>query len=258
MMTPVSAVIITFNEAHNIARCLNALSGLVDEIIVVDSFSTDATKKICESFDVLFFQREWQGYAPTKNWANAQASHNYILSVDADEEVDKILAKSLTRAREKGLSGVYEVNRITNYCGQWVRYSGWYPDRKIRIFPKSGARWTGDFVHETLEVDSELATHRLEGHLNHYSYHSLQDHANRAEKYAGLHAQKMAAAGKKTSMFRARVSAAWKFLQSYLFKLGFLDGSAGWHIARYSARAVFLKHKKLLQIYTKQRHENNR
>lgn len=257
-MTSVSAVIITFNEAHNIARCLNALSGLVDEIIVVDSFSTDGTKKICESFEVQFYQREWEGYAPTKNWANAQASHNYIFSIDADEEIDKELAKSLTQARTTGLAGVYEVNRKTNYCGHWVKHSGWYPDRKIRLFPKSSARWTGDFVHETLEVNAELSTHRLEGHLHHYSYHSLQDHATRAEKYAGLHAQKMAAEGKRTSIFKASASAFWKFLQSYIINLGFLDGWAGWQIARFSARAVFLKHKKLLQLYIKQSHEDNR
>jgi len=257
-MTLVSAVIITYNEAHNIGRCLNALSGLVDEIIVVDSFSTDGTRKISESFDLRFIQREWAGYAHTKNWANEQAAHEYILSIDADEEVDRTLAKAIKQAKKEGLSGVYEINRRTNYCGHWVRFSGWYPDKKIRLFPKTAARWSGEFVHEVLEIDKTLPVHSLPGHLNHYSYHSLADHAARAEKYAGLHAQKMASAGKSTSLFRAFLSSGWKFVQSYLLKAGLLDGIAGWHIARFSAYAVFLKHKKLLQIYANQRHENNR
>ena len=252
-MTPVSAVIITFNEAANIARCLESLMNLTDEIVVVDSFSTDDTPNICRSYGVQFLQREWAGYAATKNWANGQTQHQYILSVDADEVIDEELARDIQHRRSTGLEGVYSVNRRTNYCGHWVRYCGWYPDRKIRLFPKDKCHWEGDFVHETLVHDNDLNERSLHGHLLHYSYHSLDDHRSRAEKYAGLHAQKMAAQNRSSSSLKAYFSAGWKFIQVYLLKLGLLDGKAGWNIARFSAWAVFLKHRKLIETQAQKR-----
>lgn len=258
-MTPISAVIITFNEADNIARCLDALRDVADEIIVVDSYSTDRTPDICQQYDgVVFLQRKWQGYAATKNWANAQAKHPYILSIDADEVVDDPLKKSILQARTKGLSGAYSVNRKTNYCGHWVKHGGWYPDRKVRLFHRDKARWEGDFVHETLQLDEGVELQSLQGHLLHFSYHRLEDHRQRARKYAGLHAQKMFTSGRHTTFVSALLSAGWKFIAVYFFKLGLLDGWAGWHIARFSAWAVFLKHQELLQLYAKQRNENHR
>lgn len=247
-MTPVSAVIITFNEAKNIGRCLAALQPVVDEIVVVDSYSTDETPEICKKYDVRFLQREWAGYAATKNWANAQATHAYVLSVDADEVVDDELAHDIMTQRKVGLTAAFAVNRMTNYCGHWVRYCGWYPDRKVRLFPKDRARWEGDFVHENLVLDPGLPTEILEGHLLHYSYHTLQDHRDRAERYAGLHARKMLAEGRRGSLTKALLSALWKFITVYFFKLGVLDGDAGWNIARYSAHAVFLKYTKLAKL----------
>lgn len=244
-MTPISAVIITLNEADNIGRCLKSLAGLVDEVVVVDSLSTDKTEEICTAHGARFLQRKWAGYAPTKNWANQQATHQYILSIDADEEVDSELKETILNAAKSGLSGAYELQRKTNYCGHWVKHCGWYPDRKIRIFDKSDAKWTGDFVHEELELAPEVAVQTLNGHLLHYSYHHLSDHRDRAKKYAKLHAQKMAANNRNSSIFKATASAVWKFFQVYFIRLGFLDGIAGWHIARFSAYAVFLKYKNL-------------
>lgn len=255
-MTSVSAVIITHNESANIARCLEALVDVVDEIVVMDSFSTDDTAKICERYPVRFFQQEWQGYSATKNKANQLATHDYILSVDADEVLDEKLQQSVLKERTARLSGAYIVNRKTNYCGHWVRFGGWYPDRKVRLFSKSGARWEGDFVHETLVLKDDIRVVQLDGHLLHYSYHTLDDHRGRIQKYARLHAQKMATDGKSTSSIKAIFSAGWKFLQVYFFKLGLLDGGAGWNIARFSARAVFLKHRLLMDIHSKPPHEN--
>lgn len=248
-MTQLSAVIITFNEQLNIGRCLQALQGVADEIVVVDSFSTDNTEAFCRQFkNVKFIQREWQGYAQTKNWANQQATNEYIFSVDADEAPDEALRKALVIQKESGFSGAYELNRITNYCGQWVKHGGWYPDKKVRIFKKDIARWQGDFVHETLSLPTSEIITPLSGHLLHYSYHTLQDHKNRVEKYATLHAQKMFAERKTVFPGKALFSAIWKFKQVYFFKLGFLDGKAGFNIARFSAKAVYLKYRKLIEL----------
>lgn len=247
-MTPLSAVIITLNEADNIWRCLQSLTSVVDEIVVVDSFSTDDTEAICKEHGVRFIQREWAGYSDTKNWANAQASHSYILSIDADEEVDDTLRKAILEARKTGLQGAYILNRKTNYCGSWVRFGGWYPDRKIRIFNRDEASWEGEFVHETLALGNTVSVQQLPGHLNHYSYHTIEDHHERASRYAALHAQKMHTAGITASKAKAWLSAFWKFVQTYLLKLGVLDGWAGWHIARLSAKAVYLKYQKLIEL----------
>lgn len=244
-----SAVIITFNEQLNIGRCLQALQGIADEIVVVDSFSTDNTEAFCRQFkNVKFIQREWKGYAQTKNWANEQATNEYIFSLDADEAPDEVLRNTILKQKEIGFSGAYEVNRITNYCGQWVKHCGWYPDKKVRIFRKENARWEGDFVHETLSLNNTEKITMLSGHLLHYSYHTLQDHKNRVEKYATLHAQKMFAEGKNIFPGKALFSAIWKFKQVYFFKLGFLDGKAGLNIARFSAKAVYLKYRKLNEL----------
>jgi glycosyltransferase involved in cell wall biosynthesis len=226
---------------------------VADEIVVVDSFSTDRTAELCLNFPkVKFIQRPWQGYAQTKNWANQQATHDYILSLDADESPDEQLQRSIKLAKSSGLKGLFEVNRLTNYCGHWVKHCGWYPDKKIRIFPKSQANWDGDFVHETLRTDKALKITPLEGHLLHYSYHTIEDHRLRIEKYATLNAQKLFSDGKRPLIFKRWYAPLWKFYHVYFLKLGFLDGKAGFHIARLSARSVFLKYKILANLYRNQ------
>jgi glycosyltransferase involved in cell wall biosynthesis len=253
--TPLSAVIITFNEERNILRCLETASGISDEIVVVDSFSTDRTAEICRHFpNVIFIQRPWQGYAQTKNWANQQTTHDYILSLDADEVPDEPLQQSIKNARISGLNGLYELNRLTNYCGHWVKHCGWYPDKKIRVFPKSQVKWDGDFVHETLQTNKALKVSSLKGHLLHYSYHTLEDHKMRIEKYATLNAQKLFKEGKHPITIKRWIAPIWKFYQVYFIKLGFLDGLAGFHIARLSAKSVYLKYEILANLY---RQKNN-
>lgn len=251
--TPLSAVIITFNEERNILRCLESATIISDEIVVVDSYSTDSTADICRRFPkVKFLQRPWQGYAQTKNWANQQTAHEYILSLDADEVPDEQLQQSIKLAKASGLKGLYELNRLTNYCGHWVKHCGWYPDKKIRIFPKSQANWAGDYVHETLRTDKALKVTPLDGHLLHYSYHTLDDHKVRIEKYATLNAQKLFSDGKGPLIFKRWYAPLWKFCHVYFLKLGLLDGIAGFHIARLSARSVYLKYMILANLYRNQ------
>lgn len=244
-MTGISAVIITRNEALNIARCIISLNMLVDEVIVVDAESTDDTQRIATDHGARVIVRRWTDYSDQKNFANAQATRPYILSMDADEAISAELRTSLMAAIKQGLNGAYRVNRLTNYCGAWVRHGGWYPDAKVRLFPKDGTRWEGEHVHEELRLADGVAVQQLDGDLLHYSYPTLRSHEERIERYSDLHARKMFAAGKKGGMLKRMFSPVVKFIQGYVFRLGVLDGKAGWNIARLSARAVRLKYEKL-------------
>ena len=251
MANKLSVVIITFNEEKNIANCIEAALPVADEIIIVDSFSTDNTEQIASGYaKVKFIRHQWQGYSKTKNFANEQASFPYILSLDADEFISEELQKSILHEKEKGLKGTYSFNRLTNYCGTFVKHCGWYPDEKIRIFPKGMAKWEGDFVHETLQITNpSLQNTRLKGDLLHYSYYSIDEHLQRIEKYSALHAQKLKTEGKKPSLIKEYGSPVAKFIKTYFIQLGFLDGKAGWDISRLSAKAVFLKYRKLRNLY---------
>jgi len=184
----ITATIITYNEEPNIARCLESLQGIADEIIVMDSFSTDRTMEICRSFGVTFHQQKWQGYAQQKNDLNALATYDMILSLDADEVLSSELQHSILKMKALGEKGTYAVNRLTNYCGKWIYHSGWYPDIKVRLFPKS-CYWEGNLVHEELVCSEAFTPSLLEGHLEHYSYTSHRQHRERADRYSTLTAK---------------------------------------------------------------------
>ena len=247
-----SAVVITFNEERNIRRCIEGLLGIVDEIIVLDSFSTDETKTICSEYDVSFHQRKWDGYAASKNYANSLASNDYIFSVDADEVPDEELRSQLADI-VLNESQVYSVNRLTNYCGKWIRHSGWYPDVKIRIFNRKVAIWSGEYVHEALDFNQKVNETILEGHLLHYSYYSFKEQRARADRYSLLTAIKMHQKGKKASVLKPYLSAVGRFLGMYLLKLGFLDGRMGFKIAQISAASNVVKYKELRRLNREER-----
>ena len=164
-------------------------------------------------------------------------------NLDADEVISDKLAESIKNIHE--LNGAYEFNRLTNYCGSWIRHCGWYPDKKLRIFDKNEIFWEGDFVHETLVIPNNTIIIFLEGDLLHYSYHSVEDHYKQIENYSNLHAKKMLQAGKKASIIKRFISPTFKFIKTYFLQLGFLDGNAGFTISRISAKAVRLKYQKL-------------
>lgn len=248
-MTPISAVIIALNEARNIEKCILALQVVADEIIVMDTGSTDETIAICEKNNVIVHTSEWLGYAETKNKLNQLASHSYILSIDADEFIDSELAASILSEKEKGLSGAYTLNRMTNYMGKWIKHSGWYPDVKTRLFPKDSCHWTGAFVHEELEIPTHLEIKPLGGHLQHYSYYSFEDHRARADKYSTLTAKKQFAAGKKASFIKPLISAVGRFIGMYFIKLGVLDGYMGFKIAQISAASNYFKYQELRRLH---------
>lgn len=249
-MTKISAVIITLNEEENIARCVVAARKVAEEIVVVDSFSSDRTVEICEELGCHVYQKEWLGYSAQKNWANEKATHEYILSLDADEVLNDELISDINYHKNAGLEGIYSLVRITNYCGTWIKHSGWYPDEKIRLFPKSGTAWKGSFVHETLSFSEEFTVAKLNGDLLHYSYNSYDDHRQRAAKYAKLSAEKMHAEKKSAGIFKPYISAIAKFIGMYFAQLGFLDGKHGLILAWISAQGNFKKYQILISLNT--------
>lgn len=243
-MRKLSAVIITYNEARNIKRCIASLHDVADEIVVVDSFSTDATPSICKGFGVQFHQREWKGYSKQKNYGNGLASNDWILSIDADEALSDELRDAILKEKAPGKGWNYSFNRRTNYCGKWIKHCGWYPDTKIRMFNRTEDDWSGD-VHEVLSVDTSTVK-KLKGDLLHYSYHSISDHVQRTDKYSSLGAMELFAKGKKASMFKVLFNPWFKFNRMYFLQLGVLDGVEGLVISMITAYGTFLKYAKLL------------
>jgi glycosyltransferase involved in cell wall biosynthesis len=246
-MFQISAVIITYNEERNIARCIDSLKEVVDDILVVDSGSTDKTEEICIRQGVRFMQHKWENYSTQKNYGNSQAKYSIILSIDADEALSDELKKSILKAKEGQTFTDYEVHRLTNYCGKWVKHCGWYPDKKLRIFNREKARWDG-LIHEKIIQDTGHTTGFLKGNLLHYSYYTLSDHINRVNKFTDISADALFKIGKKTSLIKIYFSPVFKFIRDFFFKLGFLDGYTGFLICRISAHAAFLKYAKLRQL----------
>lgn len=249
IMQPLSAVIITRNEARNIGRCIGSLQGVCEDVVVVDSGSTDGTRTIAQGLGARVVERAWTDYSDQKNFANAQAAHDRVLSLDADEALSPELQASLLAVKHNGLNGACAMHRLTNYCGSWVRHGGWYPDTKVRLFDRRTARWEGAHVHETLALAPGTPITLLNGDLLHYSYHTIADHLERIERYSDLHARKMLAEGRRAGPVKRWLSPVAKFLQGYVLQAGFLDGRAGFDIARISARAVALKYAKLNALH---------
>lgn len=240
----ISAVVITLNEASNIEACVKALRQVTDDVVIVDAYSADGTPALAEALGARVVQTEWVGYSHNKNLGNQAARHDWILSIDADEALSEELIQSL-KALQPQAGAVYELDRLTNYCGKWIRHSGWYPDWKVRLFDRREVRWQGDYVHETLAVPKGFRTVRLKGKLLHYSYKTRSDHWQRIERYAALAAQEMHARGKRATWVKLYLSPAMRFLRTLLLNQAFLDGWAGWVISWSGARLVYRKYRKL-------------
>jgi glycosyltransferase involved in cell wall biosynthesis len=247
-MVSVSAVIITYNEEQNIARCIQSLRGIADEIIIVDSFSTDRTAEICNSLGVRFVQHPFEGYVEQKNYAWSLASHDYVISIDADEELSALLRTSLLEVKQNPRSDAFSMNRLSNYCGRWIKHSGWYPDRKLRFARKNSVRWGGDNPHDKLLLISGGSIRHLGGDLLHYSFSTHEDYRLQQRKFAAISAESYFKRGKRVSFLLPYLSAALKFLRDYFIRLGFLDGVAGWRICTVAAGATFMKYKKLREL----------
>jgi glycosyltransferase involved in cell wall biosynthesis len=241
-----SVVIITFNEEANIGRCLEALGDIADEVLVVDSFSTDRTVEICQQHGARVVQNAFAGYVEQKNFATDQARFDYVLQLDADEVLTDELRQSIRASKNDWEHAAYSLARLTSYCGSWVRHGGWYPDRKLRLYDRRLGRWEGLLLHERYEVQPGHSTGQLQGDALHYSYHSIAQHVSQLNKFTSITAQELALKSKtKVTLFHLLLKPLWKFGHGYVFRLGFLDGFAGLSIAVISALGVFLKFAKL-------------
>ncbi|MGI8893882.1 MAG: glycosyltransferase family 2 protein [Bacteroidia bacterium] len=246
-MAKISAVIITYNEEKNIERCLASLHTVCDEIIVLDSFSNDKTVEICKIAGIMLYQHKWLGYAGAKNLANEKATHDWILSIAADAALSPGLADSILKIKNNLSHKFYSFNRLTNYCGTWIKNSGWYPDTKIRLFDRQKAHWEG-LIHEKLIYDMKIPIVNLKGDLYHYSYYTYEDHERQIKKYSTLAAEELKLKGKKSNIIKELFFTASKFLETYIFKKAFLDGAAGFKISVMTAKATRLKYQKLRKL----------
>jgi glycosyltransferase involved in cell wall biosynthesis len=246
----ISAVVITFNEEKRLEPALKSLAEVVSEIIVVDSLSTDETLKVARKFNARVSERAWRGYADQKNYANKLASCPWILSLDADERLSPELADELRelRRKEPDCAG-FSIPRQAYYLGRWIRHSGWFPDRSVRLFRADRARWEGDFVAERLAVDGPVE--KLRGPIHHFAFPTIGEHAARVNKFSGLAAQKLYARKKKARLGRLLFQPTLRCLKTYFLKLGFLDGFPGLVIACLDGYGEFLRSAKLRSIWKK-------
>jgi glycosyltransferase involved in cell wall biosynthesis len=242
MRARLSVTILTKNEQDNISRCLESLRW-ADEILVADSGSTDGTLAICRGHDCRILQTEWLGYGATKQRAADAALHDWILSVDADEEVTEELARAIHRALESPEHDAYRIMRRSFYLGVPIRHGGWNRDYPIRLFDRRRCRWNDKPVHESLVVSGSKGT--IRSPLLHHTYPTISSHVERMNLYAELAAEHLWAEGRTCSIPTAVVRGAAKFVKMYLLQAGFLDGRAGFVLSRNSAFGVYLKYLKL-------------
>jgi glycosyltransferase involved in cell wall biosynthesis len=241
----ISATIITCNEAANIRDACQSLNW-ADELIVVDSGSTDQTRQIAEDCGARVITREWPGFAAQKQFAAEQAQHDWVFSLDADERVSDELKSSIARLRESApdkLAQGYRIPRRSFYQGRWIKGGGWYPDWQLRLYRKSCGRWQPRHIHESVKLDSTARVEKLSGDILHYSVHdSAQHHRMIGERYAPLAALQMFEEGRQTSALRIATAAPAAFVGSFVLKGGWRDGLAGLSIASFAAHHAFLKH----------------
>ncbi|MBC7861961.1 MAG: glycosyltransferase family 2 protein, partial [Bacteroidia bacterium] len=246
----ISAVIISFNEEANIGRCIDSLLPVADEIVVVDSFSTDRTEEICMELGAKFVQHKFEGHIEQKNWAITQAGFPFVLSLDADEALDETLRNSIREVKKTGTKDGYYMNRLTNYCGHWVKHCGWYPDKKLRLWNSAKGKWGGINPHDKFDLfEGDKNTAHLEGNILHYSYYSVEDHYKQVNYFTDIASKAFFKDGKKAPAFKLILNPTAKFIDHYFLKLGFLDGKAGYLISKISAYATWLKYKKLRALY---------
>lgn len=242
-----SAAIITLDEEANIGRCLDSLADVADEVVVLDSGSRDGTERICRERGAIFLSQRWLGYGPQKNAAVERTSHEWVLSLDADEALSPELRASLLAVKREPRADAYAVNRLNSYYGRFVRHGGFYPDRKVRLWRKGAARWSDATIHETAELAPGVRAARLDGDLLHYTCATREHHLANIERFTTLSAEALFRAGRRGT-WRRFTSPAAAFVRSYVLRRGFLDGRVGFEVCRLSAYAAWLKYEKVRRL----------
>lgn len=244
----ITGVIITFNEERNIERCLLSLKNVCDEILVLDSFSTDQTEAICQRHHVKFVQHEFDGHIQQKNRALQLAKTEWVLSLDADEALSEELSQAILNVKKNPSGEAYAFNRLTNYCGHWVKHCGWYPDTKTRLVKKDISHWTGVNPHDRLERKDQGNVEWIKGDLLHYSYYTKEDHFKQIDYFGTIAAKELFEQGKNVSLGFLYIKVINQFIKSFWIKLGILDGRTGFHISVRSAYATYVKYRNLRSL----------
>ncbi|MBK8848325.1 MAG: glycosyltransferase family 2 protein [Bacteroidetes bacterium] len=253
-MIKLSVAIITFNEEHNIERCLQSVMPVADEVVVIDSYSTDSTEQICHRYGAKFIKHTFEGYIEQKNYAMAQATFDWVLSLDADEALDETLLSSIKKIKEQPAHHGYCMNRLANYCGQWIRHGGWYPDTKLRLFNRHFGKWGGYNPHDKFEFNNPASIFgKLTGNLLHFTFYNYAEHVAQTKRFAQISAKSYYDQGKRTVWGAQFVNPAFTFIKSYVLKLGFLEGLAGWRIATMMAYGNYLKYTERLHLQNRNR-----
>jgi glycosyltransferase involved in cell wall biosynthesis len=250
-MNRISFCLITMNEEQDLPRALKSVQGVADEIVVVDCGSTDHTQEIAREHGAVVVFRAWTSFSEQRNFAMSLASHDWVYTLDADEELSEPLRSSLLEWKQQEPKYmIYETPRRTWYCGAWIKHTGWYPDFQRRLFRRDAARYSG-IIHETLCFEGQPG--RLKGDLLHYTLQSFEEHERKVEGYTTLAAQQMLSAGRRSWRGAMWLATPWNFFSNYVLWLGFLDGHRGWAISRMAARSTWLKFKKLGQLLEAER-----
>ncbi|HTR39453.1 MAG TPA: glycosyltransferase family 2 protein [Bryobacteraceae bacterium] len=238
----ISAAIITFNEERNIARALESLR-CCDEIVVVDSGSTDRTVELAAKLGARVIDMAWRGYAGQKNYASDQCTHDWVLSLDADEALSEALEGEIWQIKKNGPAfDAYTMPRLAQYLGRWILHSGWYPDRKIRLFDRRRAKWVGEYVHESVVAEGTVG--HLKSNILHFTCNSLSEHLKTMDRYTTLAAEQLVEQKTPVGWPDLALDPAWTFFRTYVLQRGFLDGFEGLAIAHMAALYNFLKYAK--------------
>ncbi len=248
----ISATIITYNEQKKIEKCIQSLIGVADEIVVVDSLSSDDTAMICQKYPVRFISRPFEGYISQKNFAVSQATFDHILSLDADERLSEELRQSILEVKASwGSVDGYQVMRLNNYCGKWMRFSGWYPEKKIRLWDRRIGRWQGTDPHDFVFIKKSRIK-VLKGDLFHYAYLTVDEHLKQVNRFAEIAARSKYEKGVKAGFaLNVIISPLFRFVKTYFFQLGFLDGYYGFIFCTASASMTFFKYVRLFEYNRK-------
>ncbi|MCP4458993.1 MAG: glycosyltransferase family 2 protein [Cytophagales bacterium] len=245
----ISVVIITYNEERNIGRCLESLGAVADEVVVVDSFSEDKTKEICEIYKVRFVEHVFDGHIQQKNYALELAKNDWVLSLDADEALTDELRDSICIAKKTDDVDAWELKRLTNFCGKWIKHAGWYPDKKIRLWKKSIGQWGGQNPHDRVVLSEEAKIGKLTGDLLHYSFYSISEHIQQIQKFSTIAAESAYANGNRANLFaNILLGPFYTFFKKYILQAGFMDGYFGFIISVNTAYSKYLKYVKLREL----------
>ena len=245
-MKALSTVIITFNEEDKIARCIKSASAISDEVVLVDSFSTDRTVEIAESLGATIYQNEFLGFIEQRGLSISKASHDLVLALDADEYLDEELIAEIKKVKENATADCYKLNRISSLAGHWLKWGTWYPHRIIRLFDKSKAVASGNPPHDRIEPKVGATVKSLKGLLRHEAYDSIEDRMKGMRKHALTAANHRINLGKSSFLLKVYVKTAWKFFHEYFIRMGFLDGYYGYVAAKSCAVYIWVRERAMI------------